>query len=91
MKAGIEERCGLGKVIKKMRRKTAQKKKRRKNPAEKLRRKNWLSPSEQVLRQQTRASEYVREGVEKNKVSLVNMSKVIATIQGDCGSGEPDH
>ena len=48
-----------------------------------------------MLRQQTRASEYVREGVEKNKVSVVKLArstKVTSMIfSGDCRPGEPDH
>ena len=50
----------------------------------------------QVLRQQTRASEYVREGVEKNKVGNNNrccdffyLNNICAL--GDRRPGEPDH
>ena len=49
-----------------------------------------------MLCQQTRASEYVREGVEKNKVvfsflSFKNKINHHLMCQGDCGPGKPDH
>ena len=43
-----------------------------------------MTELDQVLRQQTRASEYVREGVEKNKVSVVKLARSTKVFSGDC-------